>query len=140
MESQDIRWIQRFDHFRKAFSQLDEAVKLSKTRPLSRLEEQGLIHSFEYTYELAWNTLKDYLETQGETTIHGSRDAIRLSFQRGIIDDGETWMDMIKDQTLTVHTYNETTAREVVNSITHRYAPAFEKLAHYLETLREKYV
>ncbi|MGC8744755.1 MAG: nucleotidyltransferase substrate binding protein [Verrucomicrobiia bacterium] len=59
------------------------------------LEKQGLIQSFEYTYELAWNVLKDNLQMQGETDIHGSRDAIRLAFRRGLIDEGEVWMDMI---------------------------------------------
>jgi len=48
---------------------------------LNELEKQGLIQAFEYTYELAWNTIKDYFENQGETGIHGSRDAFRLAFQ-----------------------------------------------------------
>jgi len=65
MTAQDIRWIQRFHHFIKAFSQLNEAVQLTQQRPLSKLEAQGLMHIFEYTHELAWNTLKDFLESRG---------------------------------------------------------------------------
>src|SRR5436309_1163640 len=61
MPTQDIRWIQRFNHFIKAFAQLKEAVELTQQRSLSKLEEQGLIQAFEYTHELAWNTLKDFL-------------------------------------------------------------------------------
>ena len=95
MTVQDIRWIQRFNHFTKALGQLKKFIQKGK---LNELEEQGLIQAFKYTYELAWNTLKDYLESQGETEIHGSRDSFRLAFQRGLIEDGETWMDMVRSQ------------------------------------------
>jgi hypothetical protein len=71
-------------------------------------EELGLIQSFKYTYELAWNTLKDLFDQQGESNILGSRDAFRLAFQRGLIENGEAWMDMVKSRSLTSHTYNET--------------------------------
>jgi hypothetical protein len=56
MTTKGIRWIQRFNHFDKAFSQLKEAVELAQQRQLSKLEEQGLIQAFEFTHELAWNT------------------------------------------------------------------------------------
>ncbi|BBO17001.1 nucleotidyltransferase [Candidatus Brocadia pituitae] len=65
MTTQDVRWIQRFNHFSKAFAQLKEAVELSGKRNLSKLEEQGLIQAFEYTHEMAWNVLKDFLEDRG---------------------------------------------------------------------------
>lgn len=65
---------------------------------LSELEEQGLVKAFEYTYELAWTTLKDFLEYRGQTDIYGSRDAIRKAFQLNLIDDGESWMDMLKTE------------------------------------------
>ncbi|MDQ6959947.1 MAG: nucleotidyltransferase substrate binding protein, partial [Mariprofundaceae bacterium] len=106
MSTEDVRWIQRFNHFLQALAQLQDAVALSQQRPLSKLEEQGLIQAFKYTFELAWSTVKDYFESQGETAILGGRDAFRLAFRRGLIEDGETWMDMIKSRTLSVHTYN----------------------------------
>ena len=62
MSQIDIRWKQRFDNFNNAFHQLHLAVELSKTRQLTDLERQGLIQSFEFTHELAWKVLKDYLE------------------------------------------------------------------------------
>jgi len=46
MTAQDISWIQRFHHFIKAFSQLKEAMQLTQQRPLSKFEEQGLMHTF----------------------------------------------------------------------------------------------
>nr|VFJ60551.1 MAG: nucleotidyltransferase substrate binding protein, HI0074 family [Candidatus Kentron sp. DK] len=73
----DIRWRQRFDNYRRALARLRDAVSLRKKRPLSDLEQQGLIKAFEFTHELAWNVMKDYFEYQGNTSITGSRDAIR---------------------------------------------------------------
>jgi nucleotidyltransferase substrate binding protein (TIGR01987 family) len=86
MKTQDIRWIQRFNHFKKAFSQLKEAVELSEQRPLSKLEQQGLIQAFEYTHELAWKTLKDFLEERGVQNLYGSKDATRAAFKCGLIE------------------------------------------------------
>lgn len=80
---------------------------------LSELEEQGLIQAFEYTYELAWNTIKDFYEHQGETGIQGSRDAIRLAFRRKLIAHGDVWMRMIQSRALTSLTYNEDTAQDI---------------------------
>ncbi len=84
---------------------------------LSELEMQGLIKAFEYICKLAWNTLKDYFEGQGETDIHGSRDAIRLAFRRGLIEAGERWMEMIESRTLTGHTYQEEVATDISDKI-----------------------
>lgn len=75
--TQDIRWKQRFSNYLKALQTLDEAYELTQTRALSRLEQQGLIQSFEFTHELAWNVLKDYLTDQGIAGLIGARDATR---------------------------------------------------------------
>jgi nucleotidyltransferase substrate binding protein (TIGR01987 family) len=125
MSQQDIRWIQRLNHYSKALSQLKKFIDKGE---LNELEEQGLIQAFEYTYELAWNTLKDYFEAQGETDIHGSRNAIRLAFQRGLVEDGDTWMAMIASRTLTSHTYNEEVAKKIATSIQTLYYSEFVKL------------
>lgn len=135
MSAQDIRWIQRFNHFIKA---LDQLTKFIEKGELNELEKQGLIQCFEYTYELAWNTMKDYFEAQGETGIMGSRDAFRLAFKRGLVQDGETWMDMIKKRTLTVHTYNEDVAEEIAAAIVNRYYSEFLALRTTMESYRNK--
>lgn len=137
MSTEDIRWVQRFNNFTKALRQLQEAVELSQQRALSKLEEQGLIQGFEYTYELAWNVLKDYFEAQGEIAIHGSRDAFRLAFQRGLVQDGETWMEMITSRILTAHTYNEEMAQKIAAAVCHHYYPEFLKLHALLANLKE---
>ncbi len=132
--TQDIRWIQRLNHFSKALGQL---TKFIDKGALNELEKQGLIQAFEYTYELAWNTLKDYFEAQGESNITGSRDTFRLAFKRGLIENGEVWMDMIASRTLTSHTYNEDIAEKIASDIASRYFPEFVALQAKLASLRE---
>ena len=100
----DIRWVQRLQNLSHAFEQFKNIVLLPK---LNSIEEQGLIQCFEYNFELSWNTIKDFYTEQGETDIQGSRDAFRLAFRRGLIEDGDLWMDMIKSRALTVHTYTQ---------------------------------
>ena len=133
MDQQDIRWQQRFSNYQKALQQLGRAIELSRQRPLSELEEQGLIQSFEYTYELAWNVLRDFLTFQGSQNIHGSRDTIREAFSSDLIEDGEGWMDMLKDRNRTSHTYNQETANEIIRNIVHRYYDLFVALLQKLE-------
>ena len=103
---------------------------------LSDLEEQGLIKAFEYTYELSWTTLKDFLEYSGQTDIYGSRDAIRKAFELGLIEDGKNWMDMLKSRNKTSHTYNEETAAEIRRATLNVYHPLFIKLETKLKSLR----
>jgi nucleotidyltransferase substrate binding protein (TIGR01987 family) len=127
---QDIRWQQRFSHYQKALLQLSNAVELSRQRPLSELEEQGLIQAFEFTHELAWNVMKDYFEYQGNTSITGSRDATREAFRRTLITDGEGWMEMIQSRNKTSHAYNREVADEIAEKVTdvyHDLFMAFEK-------------
>ena len=125
MQDPDIRWIQRLNNFRRAFSQLSEACALSETRPLSDLETQGLIQAFEFTHELAWCVMKDFFVYQGNTAITGSRDATRQAFSVGLISDGEGWMEMIRSRNLTSHAYNRDTADEIAQQIVTRYVELF---------------
>ncbi|PWU21729.1 MAG: nucleotidyltransferase [Bdellovibrio sp.] len=131
-KSPDIRWKQRFTNFKKALNQL---VEFQQKGELSKLEEQGFIKAFEYTFELSWNTIKDFYESQGEVGLQGSRDAFRLAFKRGLIENGETWMAMIQSRIQTAHTHNEASAQEVVRAIRKQYVPLFQKLAQKLSKI-----
>ncbi|MDA8160814.1 MAG: nucleotidyltransferase substrate binding protein [Desulfobacteraceae bacterium] len=132
---QDIRWRQRFSNYQKALAQLANAVELSQRRPLSELEQQGLVQAFEYTYEMAWNTMRDYLIHQGISDLVGSRDTIRESFSQGLIIDGEGWMDMLVDRNRSSHTYNLAVAETIVANILTRYFPLFLELKIRLQNL-----
>mgnify|MGYP001097671663 CR=1 FL=1 len=80
------------------------------------------------------------MKDQGETELHGSRDAIRLAFRRGLLQNGEIWMDMLQDRIRTTHTYDENTAREVVQAVIQRYFPELIKLSALLNSLQERYL
>ena len=131
----DIRWIQCFDNYQRALQTLSRAVALSAERPLSELEQQGLIQGFEFTHELAWNMLKDFLEAQGIAGLIGSRDAIRTAFKNGLIQEGETWMEMIKARNLSSHTYQLELANRLAAEILQRFYPAFVALEQKMQEL-----
>ncbi|MGA2545255.1 MAG: nucleotidyltransferase substrate binding protein [Rectinemataceae bacterium] len=102
-ELKEKRWRQRFSNLLRAFALFDEGVK---SENLNRLEKEGLIQRFEYTFELSWKTMKDYLEGRGIATDY-PRETIRESFARGLVEDGEVWMDMLERRNLLSHTYDE---------------------------------
>jgi nucleotidyltransferase substrate binding protein (TIGR01987 family) len=131
----DIRWKQRLNNFQSAFEQLESAVILSRQRPLTDLEKQGVIQAFEYTHELAWKVWKDYFEYQGNPSITGSRDAAREAFQKNLISDGEVWMEMIQSRNQTSHTYNKKVANEIVDKVTRDYFVAFAEFKTKMESL-----
>jgi len=130
--TQDIRWQQRFSNFNAALDSLTEDMSILKTRKLNKTEEKGLIQSFEYTYELGWKCLKDFCKARGVTDIIGSKDAIRYAFKTGLIENGEIWMDMVKNRVLTVHTYNREIAKKIVGKIINNYYPEFINLREIL--------
>lgn len=136
--TQDIRWQQRLNNYKRALALLNEAVELGQTRALSDLEKQGLIQAFEFTHELAWNCLKDFLTFKGQQDLFGSRDATRKAFELGLIEDGETWMDMIVSRNRTSDTYNKATAEQIVEKITTDYDPRFNQLAARLAALESE--
>jgi nucleotidyltransferase substrate binding protein (TIGR01987 family) len=128
--TEDIRWQQRFSNYQKALAQLERFIE---PPALNEREQQGLIKAFEYSFELAWNTLRDLLRSQGNATLLGSRDTLREAYRLGLIEQGETWMLMIQDRNLTSHTYNRATADAIADHITDRYLPCFRQLHSRLE-------
>ena len=129
MVEKDIRWIQRFNNYRKALEKFNQAVdiisnKLEWGEEIDDLLEEGLIQRFEYTHELAWKVMKDYAQYQGYTNIQGSRDAFRKAFEMGIIEN-EAWMESINDRNLTSHNYDDETVAEILKAIIDTYALLF---------------
>lgn len=122
--NRDTRYLQRLQNYHKAITVLREGVDLYHSRPLSTIEKQGLIKSFEFTYELAWNLMRDYSLYQGYQDIRGSRDAIRQALSMDLIADGEIWMEMLESRNVTSHMYDEKTAEKILEGIVTRYYPA----------------
>ncbi len=147
----DVRWEQRFSTYNKALKKLSEAISYIKKdindkeidmevagteEVLEEIIKEGLIQRFEYTYEMAWNVMKDYALYQGDSEISGSRDAIRYAFSSNLIVDGDLWMDMIKSRIKTSHTYNEETANEIFHKIVNEYYDAFLEFQKVMEGKR----
>jgi nucleotidyltransferase substrate binding protein (TIGR01987 family) len=139
MSSPDIRWLQRFDNFKRAFARLSEASELANQRDLSDLERQGLIQSFEFTHELVWNTLKDFLSARGSSEkLYGSRYATRAAFAAELIENGQAWMQMIKHRKESSHTYNDDVAGIIMKAVLLLYVPEFEAFQRrFLELEKE---
>ena len=126
----DIRWRQRLENFAKAAGQLAEFTGQPR---LNKFERQGLIQCFEYTFELAWKTMKDYLEAQG-FTVASPRSAIQTAFQIQLITDGHAWIDALDKRNLLAHTYDEERATEAETLIRSKYQPRIAELLRRLET------
>lgn len=121
----EIRWQQRFANFEKAFLQLQSAVKSIDS--LDDLSKEGLIQRYEYTLELAWKTLKNFLESKA-VVARFPKDVIRHAFQTELIEDGELWMEMLKQRNLLSHTYDEEIFKAAIESIVNTYFYEIEKL------------
>ena len=131
---QDIRWKQRFQNYCNALENFSEAIELSSKRDLSKLEKQGLIQSFEFTQELSWKVLKDYLEYKGaDSQIIGSKDSIRNAYSVGLIKNGDIWMDMIASRNLSSHAYDENSVQQIIDKCVMDYHKEFLDLKETLE-------
>ncbi len=124
MNDRGTSWKFRFQNYEKALSQLNEAVDKPE---LSDLEKEGLIQRFEYTFELAWKTLKDYLLHKG-IAVRFPRDTIKEAYTYGIINNGEAWLDMLAKRNLMSHTYDESNAEIACNFIAESYIHELQAL------------
>jgi nucleotidyltransferase substrate binding protein (TIGR01987 family) len=129
--SEDNRWHQRFDNFERAYILLSSALEGRAPDAFNELEMEGLVQRFEYTFELAWKTLKDYLEQSGVVLPQITPNAvIKAAFTAKLIEEGETWMDMLKHRNLMSHTYDFKEFRDAVAAIR----------THYLDALGQVYL
>lgn len=126
MANEDIRWIQRFNNYRKALARLGEAVALTEERALSDLEQQGLIQGFEFTFDLAWKTLQDYLRHHNRPSHNGGPNVIiAQSLEDGLIKGEDEWKAMKKSRDLTSHSYDGETADDIAENIIDTYYGLF---------------
>lgn len=131
MNAADVRWKQRYANYKKAVFQLTEFVEKPD---LNKFEKQGLIQCFEYTFELAWKTAKDYLEAEGFSA-KSPRQTIQLAFQTDLIVDGHVWIDALEKRNLMAHTYDENRIKEAERLIRDNYYSMLKALQAELEKL-----
>lgn len=135
------RWEQRYQSYKKALGRLTAIVNESKRRSLNEFERDSLIQRFEFTHELAWKLMKAYAEYQGETTLTGSRDAIRWACSNNLAQEGQIWLEMLRSRNETSHDYDEQLAGETATHIVNEYYPVlitFEKTMAKLVTSQPK--
>ncbi|MGL4773431.1 MAG: nucleotidyltransferase substrate binding protein [Clostridium sp.] len=126
------RWNEKLDDFTRALSRLSEAIDESTLNPKSSTLKDGVIHRFEFTYELCWKLMKYFLEADGVEEAKSPRSTFRAAFQYGLIKDGEAWIDMLKNRNLTSHVYDEEIALEIYEQIKTKY---FNMLSEMREIL-----
>lgn len=119
------RFEERKEDLNKATNRLEEALEVETTD----LAIDGVLHRFEFTFELAWKTMKDYLEYQGIVEKIGSpREVIKEAFSAGLIDNGEIWIKMMISRNTLSHLYDEETSREIYDDIKEEYISEIKKL------------
>lgn len=129
------RWIERLTTFKNAIARLCEIVDIYKQRPLNSFENDSLIKRFEFTYEMAWKLMMSYEKENGITELMGSKDVVRRAFAMSLIENGETWLEMIDDRNKTSHLYDEEMAEDMIDDIVHTYFPLFLELRNKMDVL-----
>lgn len=133
-ETLDIRWKQRFQNFDRSYVLLRSALE-DGPEALNALEKEGAIQRFEYCFELAWKTVKDYLEASGFVFATVTpRQVLKDAFAAKILPEGQVWMDMLDHRNLLSHTYNSDHFQAAVEAIHRRYLPAFSALHGFLQS------
>lgn len=128
------RFKERFVEYKKALKRLQEALNEEETE----IVIDGVLHRFEFTFELSWKTMKDCLEYMGIVNKTGSpRENIQLAFKQGLIDDGEMWINIMLDRNSLAHLYDEDTSREIYDNIKNKYMIEFKKLERKLEEIKK---
>ena len=117
METEEIRWQQRFSNYQRALARLEEGVETVSKNNVSDLEKEGLVQRFEYTFELAWKTLQDLLVFKGYSDITGPNPVLEQSLKDGYLEDEKGWRAMKKSRELTSHTYDSETAEAITSKI-----------------------
>lgn len=132
MPHSQLRWVQRFENYARAYLLLSEAIALDTERPLSKLEQESLAQRFEYSVELAWKTIKDYLEYEKVYLEQSTPKAvIRSAFLAGIISDGQIWMDTLDARNRLSHTYNSAAFELIITDIKTSYMHVLTELHQF---------
>ncbi|MFH2032759.1 MAG: nucleotidyltransferase substrate binding protein [Bacteroidota bacterium] len=132
----ELRWKQRFQNFEKAYKTLNRALDRFEAEPEDEMLQMALVQTFEFTFELSWNTMKDYLENEGFDEVKNSKQTIRTAFRAELIYDAEKWMDVIQKRNLASHTYNQSILEETVKYIKEEFYPLVRKLYEDLKNRR----
>ncbi len=129
---QKNRWIQRFENLEKAIQNFDDTIKCIKQDSLNKIYTMALIQAFEIVFELAWKTMKDYLEFNGIIT-DTPRETIKEAFSKNIITEGQIWIEMMEARNKTSHTYREEYAKSLCDDILNIYSIQINNLKEFFK-------
>jgi nucleotidyltransferase substrate binding protein (TIGR01987 family) len=137
----DPRWVLRFENFSRAFILLREGIEILQEPNVPDIVREGVVQRFEYTWELAWKTLKDYLVFKKVTLDKvTAAEVIRTAFEAGYINDGQDWMDALDARNKMSHVYSQEAFKAVIGDIEHRYFKLFDDLHDMLLEERVKLI
>lgn len=126
--------LQKIENYKQALAQLEAAVKVYEANPADDLYRDGLIQRFEFTVELAWKSLKEWLEDQGLVLgISSPRAILKEAYAAGAIKDAEGWNDILKARNITSHVYDEETAVKVADMVIRDFLPPLRALAQFYD-------
>lgn len=135
MNYKSIRWQQRFNNLKKAFAQLKEGLAIKSP---SNIEKQGIIQSFEFTFELCWKVMKDFLESEGVDAVF-PREVIKQAFAYEYLNNGKIWLEMLENRNIIAHSYDEKIAEEIYGKIKNVYFGAIKEIYENFDArLKEK--
>ena len=132
-QGSDVRWKQRYDNLQRAYRRLRWALEIHQQDPSDELIRMAVIKAYEFTFELSWKTLKDFLAYNG-IDAKLPREVLKQAFATGLVSDGQLWIDMLEERNLMAHTYDDTRARIAVDQIQERYLGCLQQLHNMLTT------
>ncbi len=119
----DLRWKQRFQNFENAYETFSRVFERYQATPDDEIVQIALVQAFEFTFEVAWKTMKDYLENEGYDGLGNSKQTVRVAFQAELITDAERWMEAIAKRNMTSHVYNSAILHETILFISDVFYP-----------------
>ncbi|MGB3619224.1 MAG: nucleotidyltransferase substrate binding protein [Catalinimonas sp.] len=128
----DVRWRQRSESYQRVLASLEIAVRIDDP---NRIEQAGTIQFFEISFELAWKLMRDYLQAQGFDDVRSPRAAIKKAYEVGLITDGHTWLEALKDRNRTTHIYDEAVVDAITAEVRTMYMPVLRKLRETFDAL-----
>jgi len=129
----DLRWRQRFQNFDKAFQVFQRRIDGYEKYPEEEANQMALVQSFEIIQELAWKTLRDYLENEGLDVRNTPKDVLRHAFQNELIFNIEPWLESVTKRNEATHTYNEDILKATLRYITSDFYPIARDLYFQLK-------
>lgn len=127
----ELRWKQRFANFERAYIKFSAIVSIE---PMGEIEKMALVQAFEFTFELTWKTLKDFLEESGYV-LNSPKEVLRQAYQSNYIQDGQVWMTALKKRNETSHLYNDGVLEQTASFIVVEFAPVLAQMYQYFSSL-----